>query len=71
MQFLYTILMLSRMLSLESPVSLTHSRLRKVVHLSSQASLREIFMCYCIVESVAYGRNRGIALKLGKATDLP
>lgn len=28
-------------------------------------------MCYSMVESVAYDRNRVIALKLGKATGLP
>lgn len=61
------------MLSLESPVKLIYGSVKccTLVPRPQLPVVRLIFMCYCMVESVAYDRNRVVALKLGKATDLP
>lgn len=57
MQFLHTILMLLRMLSLESPVSLINSWLSKVLHLGSQASGTH---CERDFHVLLYGRKCGL-----------
>lgn len=57
MQFLHTILMFLRMLSLESPVSLTHLWFSKVSYLGSQASATH---CETNFHVLLYGGKCGL-----------